>query len=101
MDADIEIMVGTVQTDCKVCDSVTLSFLTHSIRHKSRWCFLSLPLNIVFGERGGASFGAGAGADGRKFQLSHNTNLIITDTNKDYCLLLLVFVNKSPPVGMV
>ena len=32
IDADIEIMVGTVQMDCQVCD-VTLSFLTHGLRH--------------------------------------------------------------------
>ena len=36
MDADIQIMVGTVQMNwfsCQVCDSVTLSFLTHGLRH--------------------------------------------------------------------
>ena len=32
--------------------------------------FRLLLSNVETGERGGASFGAGAGADGRKFQLS-------------------------------
>ena len=42
MDADIQIMVaGTVQTDCQVCDSVTVSFLTHGFRHLWLWSFLS------------------------------------------------------------
>ena len=56
MDADIQIMVaGTVQTDCQVCDSVTLSFLTHGLCHlwqNSLWYvfpFALLPLNA---ERG-------------------------------------------------
>ena len=26
-------VAGTVQTDCQVCDSVTMSFLTHGLRH--------------------------------------------------------------------
>ena len=36
MDADIKIMTGMVQMDwfsCQVCDSVTLSFLTHGLCH--------------------------------------------------------------------
>ena len=36
MDADIQIMIRTVQTDwlnCQVCDSVALSFLTHGLCH--------------------------------------------------------------------
>ena len=41
MDADIQIMVaGTVQMDCQVCDSVTVSFLTHGFRHLWLWSFL-------------------------------------------------------------
>ena len=75
MDADIQIMVaGTVQTDCQVCDtgSVTVSFLTHGLRHS--WqivCGLSFRSAAAFerGERGGASFGPAA-ADGSKFPLS-------------------------------
>ena len=70
MDADIQIMVaGTVQTDCQVCHSVTVSFLTHGFRHLWLWSFLSLCCLRTRRERGGASFGAGA-ADGSKFPLS-------------------------------
>ena len=70
MDADIRV-AGTVQTDCQVCDSVTVSFLTHGLRHL--WqivCGLSFH-SAAFkrGERGGASFGPAA-VDGSKFPLS-------------------------------
>ena len=70
MDADIRV-AGTVQTDCQVCDSVTVSFLTHGLRHL--WqivCGLSIH-SAAFkrGERGRASFGPAA-VDGSKFPLS-------------------------------
>ena len=68
MDADIQIMVaGTVQTDCQVCDSVTVSFLTHGFRHS--WLDLVFPFAF---ECGGAEllWGAVAAADGSKFPLS-------------------------------
>ena len=45
MDADIQIMVGTVQTDCQVCDSVTLSFLTYGLRHL---CQSFIQWSVVF-----------------------------------------------------
>ena len=49
IDADIQIMVaGIVQTDCQVCDGVTVSFLTHSFHHLWLWSFL-LPSNKEIG----------------------------------------------------
>ena len=59
MDADIQIMVaGTVQMDCQVCDSVTLSFLTHGLRHlcqNSLWLGQALPqMGVNFCLAGGA-----------------------------------------------
>ena len=70
MDADNQIMVAkTVQMDCQVCDSATMSFLTHSLRHLV--CGLSFRSTAFeCGERGGASFGPGAATDGSKFPLS-------------------------------
>ena len=43
MDADIQIMVaGIVQMDCLVCESVTVSFLTHGIlRGVKAWVHFS------------------------------------------------------------
>ena len=70
MDADIQIKVaGTVQTDCQVCDSVTLSFLTHGLHHLCQNSLQSFPFRSAAferGERGGAS----SAADGSKFLLS-------------------------------
>ena len=61
MDADIQIMVGTVQTDCQVCDSATLSFLTHSLRHL---CQSYIEYFVVFPFTLLPCFGAEAGAEG-------------------------------------
>ena len=47
MDADI-MVAGTVQTDCQVCHSVTVSFLTHSFRHLWLWYFLSLCEHVTY-----------------------------------------------------
>ena len=44
-------VAGTVQTDCQVCDSVTVSFLTHGLCHLWQvvFPFTLLPSNV---ERG-------------------------------------------------
>ena len=71
MDADIQITVGTVQMDwyiCQVCDSVTLSFLTHVVfaTYPVRQSFIEqsvvfpfalLLSNISFGTEGWSLFG--------------------------------------------
>ena len=75
MDADIQIMVGTVQTACQVCDKCQPEFLdtVYVIMAKFHRIVCGLSFHSAAfecGERGRASFGAGAGMDGRKFQLS-------------------------------
>ena len=68
MDADTQITVGTVQTDwfsCQVCDSVTLSFLTHGLCHICQsfieqsvvFPFALLPSSVSFGTEGWSLFG--------------------------------------------
>ena len=84
MDADIQIMVGTVQTDwfsCQVCDSVTrvfwhIVFAIHTISFMEQsvvFPFTLLPSSIVFGREERSFFWGrhlGAGVDGCKFHFS-------------------------------
>ena len=93
MDADIEIMVGTVQTDCQVCD-VTLSFLTHGLRHLCQsfieWSvvfpFALLPSNVERGAelllgqalvRMGVNFSLAGGAKGASSHQTANMKLVL------------------------
>ena len=53
---------------CQVCDSITVSFLTHGFRHLWIWSCLSLCC-LRTRREGRSFFGVGAAADGRKFPL--------------------------------
>ena len=86
MDADIQIMVaGTVQTDCQVCDSVTVSFLTHGFRHLWLWSFLP-PSNaergveLLWGQllpRMGVNFRLAGGAKGASSRRTAKVKLVL------------------------
>ena len=72
MDADNLIMVArTVQTDCQVCDTAWVSWHVVFAIYAKVVCGLSFrSAAFQCGEKGGASFGPGAAADGSKFPLS-------------------------------
>ena len=72
MDADIQIMVGTLWTDwfsCQVGDSITLNFLTSFLsssfipKFHTIVCVRSAAFKPL-GQKGGACLGAGTVADG-------------------------------------
>ena len=78
MDADIQISAQTDWFSCQVCDSVTLSFVTHGLRHLFpgfiEWSvifpFALLPSTFFVG--GVELVQAGTDADGRKFKFSRH-----------------------------
>ena len=66
MDADIQITVGTVQTDwfnCQVCDSATQNFMTRSLCHQMPK-FHRIVCSLSFHSAAFERLGAGTGADG-------------------------------------
>ena len=77
MDVDIQITVGTAQTDwfsCQVCDSVTLRFLTHGLCHICQSFteesvvspFALLPSNVSSGTEGRSLLGQALARMGSK-----------------------------------
>ena len=84
MDADI-MAARIVQTDCQVCDSVTVSFLTqglHQLWQNRLWSLLSL-CALERRERGGASLGQALPWMGVNFRLAGGAKGHIEPPNSD------------------